>query len=322
MCFTSMVTVAIQTLLAKDSGLSAEALARVSYFNIADYVDEKGVYVPFMAKFFVEFCTSGVLTWNDSKQRIFDRNTYESNADVDEEGNRTVHGGDEVWQLRPAALGPDTVIILDSWTTLITSLQQWKAADLNIDLLDVEKIERDMYTGTAHKATQFLQLLRGLRCNLIVIGHPREYQKKSPPAGSKGQVAEKDMKLDWSKMVPVSTSNPHALTMGKNFSDIGWVEVNAMGARTIDFKPTNERVIGGHLAIKGPVKELSFAHLVEQIGGQIPTDASADAWLTQFAPGEFQIAGSAKKPLLGSNPSTATQVKVGGLSGLLQKGKS
>lgn len=305
--------VALQTILDRKRGLSPAALSRVNYINCSDYVDAKGNYVPFMAKFFVEFSTSGVLTWNDTKGRLFDRATYERVIDESDPENPKVVGGDVIWQIRPAAIGPDTVLIMDSWTTLVTSIQQWKAADLGIDLLDIEKLERDMYTGTGHKATQFLQLMRALRCHLIVIGHPREYQKRSPPAGSKGQVAERDLKLDWSRMVPMSTSNPHALTMGKNFSDIGWIDVSAMGTRTIDFKASNERVIGGHLNDKKNVDEFSCAQLIEQIGGQIPSSGDTSSWLTRYGPGEFQIAGSASKPLTGSSAATATQVK--GLSG-------
>jgi len=311
--------VAIQTLMDREHGLSQAALDRVTYLNIADHIKD-GSYEPFMAKFFVDFTTQGVVTWNDTKGRLFDRRDYEQLREgtvIDGESGEII-SGDEIWQLRPSRLGPDTVLILDSWTTLVTSLQWWKANDLNIDLLEIEKLERDMYSGTSHKATQFLQLIRALRCHVIVIGHPREYQKKSVPDGSKGVIPEKEMKVDWTRMVPYSTSNPHALTMGKNFSDIGWIDVSKMGNRTIDFKVSSDRVIGGHFNERKPVAELGFKDLVLKIGGTIPVNPSSEAWLTRFPNGTFTPAGS--KPavaLTGSGPATAQPIKATGLAGLM-----
>lgn len=298
--------VGIQTLM----GLDEESRKRIFYMPIQDRTAENGSYESTMAKFFVEFTTSGVVTWNDTKGEIFDKSRYDQ-PDGPEAG-----AGDVIWQIRPTRIGADTVLIMDSWSTLIASLIYWKADDLSIDLMEIEKHNREMYTGAGHKATQFLTLLKGFRCHVIVIGHPREYQKRSPPPGSKGQVAEKDMKLDWVKMVPISTSNPHALTMGKSFSDIAWIDVSAMGKRTIDFKPSNDRVIGGHFDQKGPVEELTFAKLVEQIGGTIPINPDPSQWLKQYGPGEFVVSGPATRPLTGSSPATA--VKVGGLAGLMK----
>jgi hypothetical protein len=308
--------VGIQTLMQ----LPPEALARVFYMPIGDRMGKDGSYEYRMAKFFVEFATSGVLTWNDTKGDIFDRKDYDQSfAETTHQDEVPVlTGGDVIWQIRPSQIGADTVVIMDSWTTLIQSLINWKADDLSIDLLEAEKHGREMYTGAGHKATQFLTLLRAFRCHVIVIGHPREYQKRSPPAGSRGQVAEKDMKLDWTKMVPISTSNPHSLTMGKHFSDIAWIEVTPSGKRNIDFRPALDRVIGGHFNEKKPVEELPFASLVKEVGGFIPDNPSTDRWLTRFGPGEFQPAGSKPAAVLtGSTPATAT--KVGGLAGMLNK---
>jgi hypothetical protein len=302
--------VGIQTLMQ----LPAEARKRIFYLNVADRTSESGLYESRMAKFFVEFSTTGKFMWNDTKGEVFNRNSYTQlrgdpadSAIVDAKVGDVI-GGDVVWEIRPARMTGDTLVVIDSWTTLIQSLVNWKAEDLAIDLLDIEKHGREMYTGAGHKATQFLTLLKGFRCHVGVIGHPREYIKRSPPPGSKGVVAEKDMKIDWTRMVPISTSNPHALTMGKHFSDIAWIDINAMGKRTIDFRPSNERVIGGHFNQKADVDELSFAKLVEQIGGTIPSNPDASAWLTQYGPGQFEIAGSAKAPLTGSSSQTATQV--------------
>jgi hypothetical protein len=315
--------VAIQTILDKKRGLSKEALKRLFYLPVHDYVDAKGEYVPFFAKFFVDFTTQGVFTWNDTQGRVFDRKTYaqEFSETQHQDEVPAVVGGDVIWQIRPSLIGPDTVIIMDSYTNMIHSLQQWKAADLGVDILEIEKMERDMYTGTAHKATQFLHLLRTLRSHVIVIAHPREYRKMSVPKGSSGAVAERDMKVEWTRMVPMSTSNPHALTVGKNFSDIGWIDVTGAGTRYIDFRPNDNRIVGGHTQERHNADEFQFKHLVESVGGVIPTPTEGDpAWLTRYGPGEFVPAGNrAAAALAGSSPATAK--KVGGLAGLMNKNK-
>lgn len=304
--------VGIQTL----KQLPPAAQKRVFYMPIGDYTNDSGEYVSRMAQFFVDFTTSGVLTWNDTKGKLFNRNDYAQDWDRTDPENPKVLGGDVIWQIRPARIGTDTLLVLDSWTTLIQSLIMWKADDLSIDLLEIEKHGREMYTGAGHKATQFLTLLRGLNCHVAVIAHPREYQKRSPPPGSKGQVAEKDMKLDWTKMVPISTSNPHALTMGKHFSDCAWLDVTPAGTRYIDFRPSSDRVIGGHFHTREEVGKLPIDALIRQIGSDIPVNATPDAWLTRYGPGEFMPAGSkpTPAPLIGS--SAATSKPLTGLSGL------
>jgi hypothetical protein len=295
--------------------LSPAAKQRIFYLPVHDYTNDNGDYINNFAEFFVAFTTTGKFLWNDSLCRQFNLKDYKP-----EEGH-------VVWEIRPSQLGPDTVVIIDSWTTLTQSLITWKADDLGVDLMEIEKFGREMYTGAGHKATQFLKLLRALPCHLGVIGHPREYVKRSAPKGSKGLVPEKDMKVDWIQMVPVSTSNPHALTLGANFSAIGWIDVSPTGNRTIDFKPSDSRVIGGPINTNKPVAEFAYKDFILACGGHVPTGASADSWLTRYGPGEYAPPGKANplgvKPALVSpspvvelSPPADAPRKVQGLGGL------
>ena len=279
--------------------LTPAAKKRVFYLPVHDYVNERGQYVSAFAEFIVAFTTQGRFLWNDTLCKPFDRKTYESGE-----------GGHVVWEIIPSRMDSTSLCAIDSWTRLVSSLVNWKAEDLGVDLLEIEKLERDLYTGTGHKATQFLKLITGLKCHVAVIGHPREYIKKSAPKGSRGQVPEKDMKIDWIQMVPVSTSNPHALTMGASFSDIGWIDVSATGNRTIDFKPSDSRVIGGNNNIKEPVDDFPMSKLLEKnMGGKInPAGAPTDGWLTRYEAGAYEPAGGLAKPaiVLGAKPAAPT----------------
>lgn len=284
--------------------LSKAAASRIVVLKINDYNDRNGVYVPFMAEFFVKFTTSGKFLWNDSLQRVFKPSEY-----LKEEGH-------VVWELRPAMLTPDVIVGIDSWTTLASSVLHWKADDLKVDLSDIDKVGRDMYSGVGHKLTQFLTLMSRLPCHLAVTGHPREYQKMKPPKGQRIEnVKEKDMEIEWIKMVPVSSSNPHALTLGKNFSDIGWIDIDRMGRRVIDFKVSDSRIIGGHLDAKGPVDELTLASLITQTGGAVPKTSSMDSWLTQYGPGEYELP-AAKVLTPAAKPNSTTGAVAQPLKGL------
>lgn len=257
--------------------LSEAALNRIFILRAQDFLDKNGVYVPFMAEFFVKFCTSGNFLWDDTIQRPISATEYKP------------EDGHVIWRIRPAMLTQDVLVAVDSWTTLSTSVLHWKADDLKIDLLDIEKAERTIYSGVGHKLTQFLTLMSKLPCHLAVIGHPQEYIKKKMPKGKIGSIQEKDMEIEWSKMIPKSSSNPHGLTLGKSFSDIGWIDIDAMGRRIVDYRPADNRVIGGHLNAQGNVDELTLAKVIAQSGGKPPAETNTDSWLTRYGPGEFEL---------------------------------
>lgn len=279
--------------------LSHEAAQRIFYMQANDFINDRGQYVAQMADFFVKFSTSGKVLWNDTLSRMFSSLEYKP-----EEGH-------VIWEIYPSRMRTNTLLLLDSWTSLVTSVLNWKADALGEDLGDIEKIARDMYAGCGHKLTHFLQLLKATPCHLGVIGHPREYIKLEKPDGQKvGKIQEKDMKIEWTKMVPVSSSNPHALTMGKNFTDIGWIELNRMGERIIDFRPSDDKVIGGALTVHGKVDEYNFLRLVQESGGSKPTDLSTDSWLKRYGPGEYEpLVG--KPAALGAKKDSAPKLSIG-----------
>ena len=304
--------------------LSPAAKGRVAYLGVGDYVDDKGVYQYRFADFFKEFCTTGIFTWNDTKGAVFDRRTYDGTPDT----------GDVVWQIRPAQMDHRDLIVFDSWTAYAQSIAAWKAETLGVDLAEVEKVSREIYSGIANKATQTLVMIQRSRCHFAVIGHPDEYRKTRVPPGKIGNVKETDMIVEWTKMVPKSTSKPHSLTMAKFFSDVAWLDVGVTGKRTIDFKAASDRIIGGHFDDKVSADERGFTDLVKKIGGSLPAgDSNMSRWLTRYGPGEFQPAGSKPAPVLGkpAQPSPAdapaidsvvpTPAKgLGGLTGLKFKG--
>lgn len=285
-----------------------EGRKRIAYLGVGDYVNENGAYVNRFSEFFTAFATEGTFTWNDSKGETFRRADYVFGESKD-----------SIWQIKPARMDHTSVLIIDSWTALSQSVLAWKANDLKVDLGDIEKVSREIYAGVGNKLTQFLTMIRAMPCHVIVIAHPREYVKLEKPAGSKiGAVKENEMKIEWTKMVPVSGSNPHALTMAKYFTDVGWLDMQRTGKSKIDFRPNTDRIIGGHLNCYDDAETTTVADLITAIGGYVPGRDGAETvseydlnrWLTQFPDGTFEPAGGKKPIVLGSTIAKSADPQV------------
>lgn len=239
--------------------------------------------------------------WNDDAQREATRNDINST----------------IWGIKPGRLDASTVLVLDSWTAMCESIMTKAAQVHGVDLADASTAEmRPVYQAAGLKATQILQLIRSMPCHIIVLAHPDEYSHMSKPDGVKVRnLNEKDLTVDWTKMIPRSTSKPHGLQMSKYFSDIGWMETNATGSqRFINFKLSSERVSGGHFTDrKDPATDYSFANLVKLLGGNLPESRNTDHWLTIIPPTEVDSTDVVAPVLDGTKP---TLLKTTGIAGL------
>lgn len=293
--------------------LSPEAKKRVFYMNVGDEL--VGGVNPRMIQIVADFFVATKFLWNDSKQKM-----YSQKDPHDEESGACL---DEIWEIRPALLDHNWVLGLDSWTTLSYSAKLAKANDMGVDIADVEKIERSIYSGVGNRLTNIAITQQKAPCHTIVCGHPAQYEKRRSQEGQTVREAtrENDQIVEWTKMIPVSSSNPHGFSIGKYFSDIGWIDVGPTGKRTIDFTKTSKRTSGGNLNTKGdPRVDHRFSDLVKKIGGYVPDPKDE----TPLGPG-FIIhpAGTfipaAKKPnALGSKSAplqASTQAKPVGLAG-------
>src|SRR3546814_3510407 len=80
-------------------------------------------------------------------------------------------------------------------------------------------------------------IIQKMPCLFIVIGHPDEYQtKKMPDRSTQRSFSEADMEIEWTRMIPKSSSKPPGLTLGKFFTDCGWMDVTRGGRRELSFK--------------------------------------------------------------------------------------
>lgn len=228
-----------------------------------------------MIETFEEFASNITFRWNDTDSKVATR------KDTDK----------EIWEIKPSMMDDNCVVVLDSWTSLIESIMLRAAIANSVDLTDAKLSEmRDVYRAAGSKATQILQLIRAMPCHVIVLAHPDEYEHRVNPEGKKVRdINEKDMIIEWTKMVAKSTSRPHSLQMPKYFTDVAWMDVSPTGTRRLDFRVKASRISGGHFSEIKDTDEYSFANLVRSIGGNVPSPsapASLDRWLKIIPPGE------------------------------------
>ena len=249
-----------------------------------------------------EFTTMAKVRWNDTHQRIAKRNDT-----------------DEIWEITPGKMDSNCILVMDSWTSLVESMMLQAARANSVDLANATTSQmRPVYQSAGLKATAMLQIIRSVPCHVIVIAHPDEYQHKTAPEGRRVQdVKEIDMVIDWTKMIPKSTSRPHGLQMAKYFTDVAWMETSPNGKeRRLNFRLKNDRISGGHFDDLKSSEEYSFTNLIRRLGGSIPNaPVPIDSWLNIIPAGTAQVDAPAK--VLDGTSS----VPVKGLAGLgLKKG--
>jgi len=301
--------------------LSPAAKRRVFYMDVSDNL--VGDADPRMIQTVADFMTSTTFLWNDRTQREYSRVK-------DPHDPETGACLDEVWAIKPAKLDHNWVLGIDSWTTLSYSAMLAKAQDLGESITDVEKIERSLYSGVGNRLTNILFTQQKAPCHTIVIGHPAQYEKKRNPEGNTVRnTKETDQIIEWTRMIAKSSSNPHGYSMGKFFSDVGWIDVDKFGKRVLNFEKTNTRTSGGNLNSKGdPRVDHRFADLVRKIGGHVP-GADSDTPLgegfeiyeagTYMPPVKANPLGKPKASGTQDTAAPATVKGLGGLAGLKMK---
>ena len=217
-----------------------------------DSISDAGQYIPRFSLLVRKLLTSGKFMWNDTRSRSVLKND----------------SGDDVWEISIASLDQNWIVVLDSWTTLTYSVMTACAMNAGIDLAEIEKAARNIYSGAGNMATDILHRLKSLNCHVIVTAHPDEYIKYKVQTGFKPKESERE--AEWSRMIAKSTSRPHSLTLAAYFTDVAWLEVSPMGSRFIDFRPGPGRDAGGRFDSRLPVEQGNFAKLVLAAGGVAP----------------------------------------------------
>jgi len=272
-------------------------LANIYYMDCHDSLAQ-----PRFGRIVSHLITEKTAVWNDTEQRLYLRGLK-------------VNPNAEYWEVSLAALDSSWIVVIDSWTALAWSWKRDWAVDEGIDLasLNLGADSRPMYGSTNVTASATLAMIGCLPCHLVVIAQQDEFVKYKNKPG-KVKDAQKDQEILWSRMIPVSVSKPHGMQLCKHFSDVLWMDVDAMGRRMVDGSVSGDREGGSRFNGRKLSTEYSFANLVTQMGGSLPASPT-EAGIHICKPGEFQSVPGGNKVI----DAQAAKANTNTLAGLIKK---
>lgn len=214
--------------------------------------------------------TQGVFRWNETQDAPY--------------SSAKGKPGDQVLELKPSMFPPRLIVAIDGWTpiSLEAMREGAKAEGGTLEaILDGQK--QGMYEEAGRALTLLCAIIQHAKFHVIVHAHGTMYERMEKPAGV-NNVKQKDMILKETLEIPMSCSRPNGFLMGKYFTDIGWLEINRVGKRVLDFKPRYDRIAGGGNNETGPVEEQSFTNLFSPPDTSIQFD---DTWIKHYTHDEF-----------------------------------
>ena len=230
---------------------------RITVLDLRDTVNN-----PVFAKFVVRLL-------NDQSPFIWDENEKRTTANPNTEHYNMF--------VNPQALTANTVLIFDSWTALNQSVILNYAREQSIDLSDAEKTDWDGYGFQSRLLNLILSKLKTLNCHVIVVAHETTYEKRDTSG----------KKIISQKIQPVSSSGPHAQTLGMHFSDMLRFEWIAKGNLKINAYAAKDEQGGSRLIKPDSYKfdDLPFSKLLEAANALPEEYEPQDAFIS-FTPGQ------------------------------------
>lgn len=150
--------------------------------------------------------------------------------------------------------GPDTVVVIDTWTAFS---QQLTANTVTVtNPTAISKLEWEDYAKIRLVVDNFLNNALRLRCHLIVVGHSETYAKKKPTADPKAPLREQ---VESVRLQPTSVTRAHAETMAGKFQDVLYFEIpNSLQGTMISTKGSEEFDAGSRAMAPGIYKFADF----------------------------------------------------------------
>lgn len=209
--------------------------------------------------------------------------------------------------------GRDTVVVFDSYTALAVSVARRYAFENGIDLADAQKPEWEGYRWCGALLTWMLTQMQIFPCPIIVIGHTTQYEKYKQIRDSQGKPRQGP--LEWSRRQPISSSNPHGMSIAAKFEDV--LYMYKQGHMTyIETKGDQYADAGSRIVPPGRYTwdELTFAALAKMAGIEPPQAVTS----FNFEPAPV-AAQQPSQPKVIQGKSVTEQASVGHRSILLSR---
>lgn len=231
---------------------------------------------------------------------------------------------DQMVEIFPSLIPRNVIFSIDSWTSLAYSCMCDVAKKAEIELTDIDKYGREIYGPANFHLTQLAQLIQLSPFHSIVQAHSTWYERKEkPPGDTVKDTKEGAMIIRETIEIPISSSNPHGLTLGKFFNEIGYLGITKYDKYEIDFRPKANRVGGGTPNSAGNPRT---THSFKSLFGASPVVAENPdrPWVRSMTAAEFKEAMAARQstrpklltatpaaaPVLGAKPAS---IMIGGL---------
>lgn len=212
--------------------------------------------------------------------------------------------------VHPNKLTANDVLVIDSWTALMRSLELYYGNQNSKDFLDAKKQEWDDYSWAKRVINKILHFLHAVPCHVMIIGHTQFYEKYE----GRG----KDRQLVDQNIQPMSYSGPQGKLLAKEFSDILYFYQDKLDKFRVSSKKSFGREGGCRIL---PPKEyewdnLTMQTLIDASNGVIkPPSVISEVFNSEgleilepgILPKRFSVPSS--KPALAISPLLSNQAK-------------
>ena len=236
------------------------------------------------------------------------RNTVSVEANVDTSHSHYV--------IDPNKLTRSDVLVVDSWSAVVSSLYMRYFMENNVDLYEdfTRDDKRGEFGWTGALAHWLIERIVALPCHIIVLGHENIWEKRATKRinGKSQEVVE------FSRLQIMSTSGPNARGIPRNFSDILWFKPTPTYIEiSVEADPDSDA--GSRVIEPGKYKwqDMHFGKFCEAAHSYQPTgdeECEAFKWLPAGAEIKFENLGlttkSAVSVLKGKPDNAKTTVQV------------
>lgn len=225
---------------------------------------------------------------------------------------------DRIVEIYPARIPRGIILSIDSWSSYCLSTMETKAEKNQVDLMDIDKVSREIYGGSGFHASQTAGSIQRLPFHVILQAHPAVFERKEKPADrTASAIKETDMIIRETTDVIQSTSAPHGATMGKYFNQVGWLEVSRTNQRVLDFRVQHGRMGGG---TPGDVKDPRTEYRFSKLWGPVPQYPDQSVWIQEMSSEEMKVKAQqtgiklgGAKPATPATPASPVAPAAGGL---------
>lgn len=219
--------------------IAPEARKRIQVVNLMDELN-RVIFAPAV----VTLLKKGTLTWDEKERKSTPFNAPATAINIDLN-----------------TLTPNDILVVDSWTALVTSLMWQFALENHIDLSEADKNEWDFYGWGGRLALWCVSRLMALPCHVVVIAHATIYEKRD----------KSQKKIISQKRQIISTSGPNAMQIPSKFSDLFYFYAKG-SAFKIEAKGNEEQDGGSRIVPPGIYNwdDLQFKDTIQMAGLKLP----------------------------------------------------